>query len=346
MSRIVLAVIIGILSFGTAGGLHAEPPLKNADRQSSQSDALADMATPTLGGKQFWADELIFHDWRIQRHVYTGHCRLLDDKNYRRAWGDFEQCRERLEELKRQHELPPLRGKVVIVLHGLGRSRTSMSLLSHYLAQEGGYEVLNFSYPSTRDDLAGHAASLARVIQNLDDVEEINFVAHSLGSLVVRYYLAEQENALAHHSPAPRIHRIVMLGPPNSGTALAELFRDNKLFGLLAGKSGKQLAADWQNLQSHLATPRCEFGVIAGGRGNQKGNNVLLEGDDDLVVRVAETRLAGARDFAVVPVIHTFLLSSPQVHQYTLRFLQHGYFVSERQRQPIGAVSTARGDRR
>ena len=36
---------------------------------------------PTLGGMQFWADELFFHQWRIQRNVITGHCRLLDGKD-------------------------------------------------------------------------------------------------------------------------------------------------------------------------------------------------------------------------------------------------------------------------
>ena len=42
---------------------------------------------PTLGGKQFWADELFFHQWRIQRNVFTGHCRLLDEHDLRHASG-------------------------------------------------------------------------------------------------------------------------------------------------------------------------------------------------------------------------------------------------------------------
>ncbi|MGQ9575532.1 MAG: hypothetical protein ACUVUC_09450 [Thermoguttaceae bacterium] len=40
---------------------------------------------PTLGGKQFWADELLFHQWRIQRNVLTGHCRLLVGRKLMRA---------------------------------------------------------------------------------------------------------------------------------------------------------------------------------------------------------------------------------------------------------------------
>ena len=75
---------------------------------------------PTLGGKQFWGDELIFHDWRIQRNVVDGQCRLLDGKNWRHASGTFDRCREVLDGIKRDRNLPPMNGRAVVVLHGLG----------------------------------------------------------------------------------------------------------------------------------------------------------------------------------------------------------------------------------
>ena len=46
-------------------------------RAAGPADAIP---LPTMGGKQFWADELFFHQWRIQRNVLTGHYRLLDGK--------------------------------------------------------------------------------------------------------------------------------------------------------------------------------------------------------------------------------------------------------------------------
>ena len=49
--------------------------------------------TVTGGGKQFWSDELVFHRWRIQLNVISGHYRLLDENDYRHAWGTFDQCR-------------------------------------------------------------------------------------------------------------------------------------------------------------------------------------------------------------------------------------------------------------
>ena len=84
-----------------------------------------------------------------------------------------------------------------------------------------------------------------------------------------------------------------------------------------------------------MAIPPCEFGIIAGGKLTRNGGNPLIEGDDDLIVRVDETRLVGAGDFAVLPVLHMTMMNDPKVQEYTLRFLEYGYFIADEQRQPI-----------
>jgi hypothetical protein len=53
------------------------------------------------------------------------------------------------------------------------------------------------------------------------------------------------------------------------------------------------------------------------------------------VVRVEETRLAGAADFAVIPSAHTYIMNDKTVQEMTLRFLQDGVLRSEEQRQRI-----------
>jgi pimeloyl-ACP methyl ester carboxylesterase len=282
---------------------------------------------------QFWTDELLFHRWRIQSNALTGHYRLLDGQNRRHAWGTFEQCQAKLDELKLRDQLPPMSGRAVIVMHGLADPRRSMSTIAKYLEQTERYSVFNLAYASTRGDVGQHAAALDRVIQRLVGIEEINFVAHSLGNLVIRHYFRDQ--TASGRGPDVRIKRIVMLGPPNQGAQLAKRMGRNGLFEFFAGASGQQLAAKWDELQSKLAIPTCEFGIIAGGIGTTNGRNPLIQGDDDFVVRVDETRLAGARDFAVLPVIHTIMMNDPKVMEYTARFLEHGYFISEDERQPI-----------
>jgi pimeloyl-ACP methyl ester carboxylesterase len=299
------------------------------------------LTTPTLGGSQLWTDQLIFRDWRIQKNAITGHYRLLDDEDLRRAWGTFDECRDRLDELREKLPLEPIRGEVVLVLHGLGRTRDSMAGMCRYLEREGRYTVLNMSYATTRGRIEDHAAALARVVRNLDPgVTEVNFVAHSLGNIVVRRFLYDYERQSEPNPIRPRVKRIVMLGPPNRGSQLAQRFPHSMLVRLVAGSSTVELAKNWTSLQQRLATPRCQFGIIAGGQGDDDGRNGLLEGDDDLIVTVEETKLAGARDFAVLPVYHGVIMLDRRVREYTLRFLQHGYFRSDADRQPIAAEQT------
>jgi pimeloyl-ACP methyl ester carboxylesterase len=313
--------------------------------QELPEDGKIPFPMPTLGGKQFWADEFFFHQWRIQRHATSGVYRLLDEKDRRHASGTFEECKAVLEKIKRQRKLPPMKGKAIVVLHGLGRSRASMDSLCRYLHDEGRYEVFNVEYPSTRDDIAEHARSLRRVVDSLVGIEEINFVGHSMGNIVIRHYLGD----LARQDPAKqsvkaaaadlrataRFHRFVMLAAPNQGALLANVFADNILFKEIAGDSGQQLGRQWPDLEKRLATPSFEFGIIAGGKGNEKGYNPLLNGDNDGVISVDTAKLAGARDFVLVRSLHSFIMDQPQVQEYTLHFLQHGHFTSEKQRYPV-----------
>lgn len=314
--------------------LFAQEPL---DMPADPPTGHLNAVTPTLGGKQFWADERFFHDYHIQRNVFTGHYRLLDGSHLRRAWGTYDECCHKLDDIKRKKNLPPMSGKAVVVLHGLFRSTTAMNGLCKYLREHGGYTVFNVGYPTTRGSVAEHARSLDRIIDHLDGITEINFVAHSLGNVVIRHYLADQSQPEAGIRPDPRIKRMVMLGPPNQGAQLAEALGEYGMVRVVAGAPLLQLGRDWQALSSKLATPQFEFGILAGGRSGAKGYNPWLTGDNDLVVSVETTRLAGATDFAVVPALHSFIMDSPLVHEYTLRFIEQGYFVSADARNPIPA---------
>ncbi|MHB1036078.1 MAG: alpha/beta hydrolase [Pirellulales bacterium] len=298
---------------------------------------LPNLALPTMGGKQFWADELCFHGWRIQRNTVSDHCRLLDERDVRQAWGTFEECRAKLDEIKRKRGLPPMHGKAAILLHGLFRTRSSMDKLGEYLKQKGHYTIFNIGYPSTREEIGRHAARLARLVKSLEGIEEINFVAHSMGNIVIRHYLADQTDAKTGRRPDSRIKRFVMLGPPNQGSLAATVAAELSLFEVVAGNAGQQLGRDWSALEGKLATPEFEFAIVAGGLGKPSGYNPLLQSDNDGVVTVESTRLAGAKDFVVVPVLHSFLMDDAKVHEYTLRFLQKGYFVTPARRQEIPA---------
>jgi hypothetical protein len=295
------------------------------------------VAIPTLGGKQFWADVLWLRGWRIQENVFSGRHRLLDDADYSHAQGSYEHCLAMLEDVKRARNFAPLAGKAVILMHGLGRSRASMKGIADYLQREGGYVVVNVSYPSTRGAIGDHTKRVRHLIEHLDGFEELNFVAHSMGNIVLRHYFADIASVDGPPSPHPRFGRMVMLGPPNQASELAHKLGRYRTFGWIMGRGAMELGQRWDKLEPHLAAPPIEFGIIAGGREQEAGFNPLVNGDNDWIVSVDTTKLAGAADFTVLPVLHTFMMDDPTVQEQTLRFLREGHFVSADERRPLVA---------
>jgi hypothetical protein len=232
---------------------------------------------------------------------------------------------------------------VVLLMHGMLRTRSSMHKLAKTLDDTGLYESVPVSYPSTREGVGYNARALASILKGLGpEVTEIDMVGHSLGNLVIRHYYGDALHQPGGPGPDPRIRRIVMLGPPNHPPQRARLWAEHStfrgLYYLALPGTGHQLAEGFADLEPKLATPTCEFGILAGGKGDGKGWHPTLPGDDDTTVTVDETRLAGARDFAVLPVMHTFLMTDSKTIECTLRFLESGYFFGEALRQPIPAL--------
>jgi pimeloyl-ACP methyl ester carboxylesterase len=290
------------------------------------ADRLEKIPMKTLGGRQLWADVLHFHDWRIQQCHLDGHYRLLDGNDVRHASGTLDECRSRLDEIRREQKLPPMNGKAVILVHGIVRSSKSFHRMSSVL-RDAGYHVIGFDYPSTRIEIPASAEYLHQVIESLEGIDEINFVVHSMGGLVVRAYLSQHKD--------PRIGRMVMLGVPNQGARMASLLEKNVLYRTLYGPAGQQLVEDPNGLIATLPTPDFEFAIIAGVRGNEQGYNPLIAGDDDGTISLECTRLPGAADTLYVTAMHSFLMNNPEVIAATQQFLKTGALRESGQKEPI-----------
>jgi len=283
--------------------------------QSEKPNAGLNLPFPTLGGKQIWADTYIYAGWRIQQNVFTGHFRLLDDRDIRRAWGDEAACREAFEALRKEKGLKQSSPHAVILLHGIGRSKETFGKMAE-AAVAAGYTVIDVNYPSTRRPLKEHADQLATILEGLEDIETVSFITHSMGGIVLRAYFQ-------HHREWPEglsLKRAVMLGPPNNGSNMAAQV-PSLPFDLVYGESGQELAS---SDLSHLPSPPMSFAVIAGGLNDGQGYNPLLEGDDDGVVTVTEAHLDGVEAFLVIDQLHTFLPKDKRAIAATLEFLQSG----------------------
>jgi len=301
---------------------------------------LLGFGSKTLGGPFLFSDEMVYQNWRIQRHAIIGHHRLIDPDNDRYARGSFEHCLEEFEKLKISKHIAPLPKHVVIVLHGLGAFRQYMEPLSEYLEEEGGLSVVNVGYPSTKGDIGEHARSLTSVIKHLDGVESVSFVAHSMGNIVIRHCLKDLASLPPSEQPEITYQRFVMIAPPNHGAEIANQVANlkiAKIAEMVAGEAVEQLDPHkgWPTLEKRLAIPNFEFGIIVGGVGDDEGYLDFIPGDDDMLLSKETCKLAGASDFAQVKGIHQTLPKNEQVQSYTLRFLETGAFMPSGRRHPL-----------
>ena len=299
------------------------------------------IGSKTLGGRFTWSDEVVYQGWRIQKSATIGHHRLIDPKDRRHTFGSFEHCLETLQKIRVERQIPAMPKEVVIVVHGLGASRQWMNSLSDFINEEGKTAVVNVGYPSTLGEIGDHADSLRSVMDHLEGVERVSFVAHSMGNIVIRHCLKDIESLPEPQRPKLKFGRMVMIAPPNHGATVADNFADSRIIKALAGEPVKQLAPGfgWESLEQRLAVPEFEFGIIAGGQGDDEGYLPAIPGDDDMLLSVDTTKLAGASDFALVKGIHQTLPKNEQVQEYVVRFLEKGYFISPRAKQPLIAAA-------
>ena len=209
----------------------------------------------------------------------------------------------------------------VVLLHGLMRSSTSMNKMQRELDAEG-YITANIDYPSrdhTVEELAEIAVEegLAACRAN-DAIRQIHFVTHSLGGILVRQYLSGNE--------IPELGRVVMMGPPNQGSAAVDELDEVPGFDWLNGPAGRQLGKGEGSVPLALGPADFELGVIAGNRTIDPITSAVLENPDDGRVSVEDTKLDGMADFVVVNHSHAFMMRMQKPIELTIRFLLTGQF--------------------
>ena len=187
-----------------------------------------------------------------------------------------------------------------------------------------GYQVLNVGYPSTNAAIPVLAGDIATRLATWHRGQPLDFVTHSLGGILVRYAVA------AGQFPRSRVRRVVMLGPPSTGSELADqlphLAVVGRIYRRLAGPAGLQLGTADDAIPAQLPPVDFETGIIAGTRSYNPWFSAMLGAPSDGKVRVDRTRIAGMRDFVTVPHWHPFLMRPASVHALILRFLERGGF--------------------
>ena len=208
----------------------------------------------------------------------------------------------------------------VVLLHGLARSEKSLSKLERYLENKG-FCVVNIGYPSrekTIQELSVEAIPKAIEQCRTLNASKIHFITHSMGGILVRYYLEQNEVA--------KLGRVVMLSPPNSGSEVVDKLRDTRIFKWLNGPAGQQLGTDPDSLPNTLGSPNCEVGIITGDKTINPILSLMIPGKDDGKVSVESAKLHGMKDFLIVHRSHPFIMKDEKVLQQIVAFINNGMF--------------------
>jgi len=209
----------------------------------------------------------------------------------------------------------------VILLHGMVRSSASMETMAEAI-DEAGFTAVNVDYPS-RDHTIEVLAPMA-VEEGLQRCKEAgatdktHFVTHSLGSILVRKYL--KDNNIVN------LGRVVMLGPPNQGSQAVDELGDVPGFDWINGPAGKQLGKGPDSVPLQLGPANFELGIIAGNRTIDPITSAVLDDPDDGKVSVVDTRLEGMDDFIIVEHSHAFMMKMDRPIELTIQFLDSGSF--------------------
>lgn len=251
-------------------------------------------------GTQLWTDIRWRDGWRVQRRWGRGSARLLDPEGRTILRGSAEACERSMHEAVPHPDPAP---HLVVLLHGLGRTRRSLARIDSALSR-AGFTTARLDYPSTRRTVEEHAAQVAELLDHAPAFRRLSFVGHSLGALVIRRLFGFQRSWRASAA------RIVMLAPPNQGASLATQLERFGLLAPLLGPSFTQIAAGHAR---DLPVPDVPFAVFAGD---------AVGGVSDGLVEVEETKLPGMAEHHTVGAVHTFIMNHPRVVQGVVSFLR------------------------
>lgn len=238
----------------------------------------------TMGGEVFWNTLHECCGWRIQQHKWFHNCRILGPDDVRHAWGTQDYVYRRIQGhpinilvnylrnprdcdnsfVKYSGSALQHKGSVVLV-HGWGCRAINMEDAAKCLTGFG-YDAYCYDYQSTLYSIPELGEKLLRnlkwFIGQLPAHEKLYILTHSMGGLITRKAL---ELDTGYDAIGKRISQIVMLGPPNHGSLMADLA---VLAGIgLVNTSINDMRYLGESAVKEIGRPACynkPFGIIAG----------------------------------------------------------------------------------
>ncbi|MFA6715874.1 MAG: alpha/beta fold hydrolase [Victivallales bacterium] len=205
------------------------------------------------------------------------------------------------------------RNEIVILVHGLIRRSVAMSPMGRFLSRNG-FTVYIYDYKTAIKGIASHGDDLREYLRLIIDENRdmsINLVTHSMGGILTRYALGEDNGTPP--LDISRIKKIVMLAPPHGGSKVARRFVKYLPFtGRLLKPLPELSNAPDSVIHSAPLIEGPEIGIIAG--------------KYDQEVAIKDTRLPGMKEHYIMRSEHSLMIYMRSIHKAILRFLTTGKF--------------------
>jgi pimeloyl-ACP methyl ester carboxylesterase len=207
----------------------------------------------------------------------------------------------------------------VVLLHGIARTSASLTRLERAL-RASGFATLNIDYASRRKPITALADDIHPEVARFAERDApLHFVAHSMGGLVTRAYIAKYR--------PDRLAGVVMLGTPNGGSEVADLLSGYRLYNAFYGPAGLELTTTSTSRPDALPAVDYPVGVIAGNRFiDPVAGLLVLPKPNDGRVSMQSAMVAGMADHIVVKASHTGLPRHAGAIEQTIAFLRDGRF--------------------
>jgi len=198
--------------------------------------------------------------------------------------------------------------EVIILIHGVWMKGPEFFYL-HYMLWRQGYKVYQFHYSSLFKTPEENAVKLFQFTSKID-ASVIHFVTHSLGGIIVKH--------LFHHQEIKQTGKVVMIGSPVNGSAVAAYINQKKHLKYLLGKSVINGLLGDAPSWSHKRKTCVIAGTKSLGIGQLLAHDVLQKKNDG-TVNLSETYLEKADECYEVARSHFLLLFSSDVLKIILQ---------------------------
>ena len=241
----------------------------------------------------------------------------------------------------------------LVLFHGIyGKSSDMESIAQNF---KDNYRIINIQYPTTKE--TAEEISDLYIEPNIENIKEqifsenfhkkienqyyqidensnkinknfnqnikINFVAHSMGTGILRYYLKE--------NPLENLGKVVFISPPSHGSHLADVPFVDKLPSML-GKVVPQFSTKKDSFVNQLGEPDYDYMILIGNKTNNPLYSMIIRGKDDGMVPLKTAKMKSDNFKIIENTTHTSILKDKRTMKEISEFFKSSDLNKEKEK--------------